>query len=314
LFVGWRERLSRAGSQQLAWWRFGGAKAAAQPRPKLVTKTRPPAPELPTSGPIAQKALYVQGKSLLRKGLSRQAIDVFRRAIAAHSDPDRRANCYLGLGAALSDSGDKKGAVAAYRQVVALRPKDGAAYQVLAMGLSDVGDRAGAKEALSAASKLEPDRLSLYQDLISLQLEDKEVDAAQKAYLRYEKARKALIARLLRADEPASSRQQAAANLGMARDNQTAKALLTALDDRSLDVRLAVIRALGAQGIKSTMAVLRKRLDTAGPREKRAIQISLQAIENAPPPPPGPAADPGSSPKRKSPSPKQASKPASKRR
>lgn len=254
------------------------AKGAKKPRNKGKK-----VPDLPERGPLAQRVLYQQAKGLLKAGRADKAIAVFRRAAAAHKG-GLEASCYLGLGSALAEAGKKREAVEAFRKVVRLRPSDATAYQMLSIGLRDAGKLKEAAEALEQASALEPDRLSTYQDLMALRLEMKDTAAAQRVYASYEARRKLLIQRL--GSPTAGKREDAAAALGQARDDETAKALLTALDDQNAAVRMAVIRALGQQGLPLARAPLEALLKKSKHRhERRAIKLSLDAIKNAPPAP-----------------------------
>ncbi len=248
-------------------------------RPKPPKKV----PDLPARGPLAQRVLYQQAKGLLKAGRADKAIVVFRRAAAAHQG-GLEASCYLGLGSALAEAGQKQEAVEAFQKVVRLRPSDATAYQMLAIGLRDAGKLAQAAAALEQASALEPDRLSTYQDLMALRLETKDTPSAQQVYARYEARRKLLIQRL--GAPLAGKREDAAAALGQARDDETAKALITALGDQSASVRMAVIRALGQQGLPVAQKPLEALLKRSKhPHERRAIKRSLDAIKNAPPAP-----------------------------
>jgi tetratricopeptide (TPR) repeat protein len=257
------------------------AKAAA-------TKKRPPPPDLPEQGPLGQKILYEEAKSLLRAGKAALAVKVFERAAAADPKGELAASCYLGLGSALQEIGQKEKALEAYRRVVELRPEDPEAHRALAIGLEEAGRRTDAIAALEKALALDGDQLSAYQDLANLRLSGREIAEAKKVYLRYEERRTALIKTLgLSRDEQA--RAHAAAALGDARDEATTLALGLALGDKSREVRLAVIRSLGQQGLAAGAGPLRELLArTTELEEKRAIEVSLKAIEAAPQPSPTP--------------------------
>lgn len=250
-----------------------------------AARPRKPPPELPERGPLAQRVLYQQAKGLLRAGRAAAAIPIFRRAIEAHAGGQQQANCYLGLGSALSDTGKKQEAVEAFRKVVELLPQDAQAQQMLALGLTDLGKRAEAAAALEKAVALAPDRLSTYQDLMALYLEQKDIKGAQGVYGRYE-SRRALLAQRLKTSPRAEVREDAAAALGQARDGATSKVLVAALADRSASVRMAAIRALGQQGLVAGKKPLETLLGRVRhPEERRAIKQSLEAIKHAPPAP-----------------------------
>ncbi len=250
------------------------------------------APDIPSKGPLAQKIYYEQAKGLLRGGRLEPAVEAFRRAIAAQEGGKLSANCYLGLGSALAEMGQKDAALEAYRKVVELSPQDPDAYRALAIGLEEGGKLAEAADMLRQSLTLNPDQLTAYSDLAGIYLRLKDQTNAQKAFLAYEAQRTGLI-KVLGLSKDEEERAMAAALLGQARDESTAKALGLALSDGSKAVRLAVIRALGQQGLKAGAGALRAlRKRTSDEAEKRAIQLSLEAIANAtqpsPQPPPAP--------------------------
>lgn len=246
----------------------------------------PPPPSVPESGPLAQKIRFEQAKSLLRAGRPEQAVTEFRHAIDADPTGKLLASCYLGLGSAHGDLKRHAQAVKAFQKVVELEPSDPEGFRALAIGLEDAGRLREARQALQQALALDPDQLSAYQDLAGLHLKEKDMEGAKQAYLGYELTRTRLIRTLgLARDE--KPRVRAAQALGDARDEATTKALGLALTDRSREVRLAVIRSLGQQHLAEGAGPLRRLLSrTRDAEERRLIQLSLQAIETAPQPPP----------------------------
>ncbi len=120
------------------------------------------------------------------------------------------------------------------------------------------------------------------------------MEGAKKVYLRYELKRTELVKTLgLAKEEPA--RVAAARALGEARDEATARALGLALSDRSRAVRLAVIAALGQQGLAAGAGPLKELASRAADaEEKRAIEAALRAIAAAPQPSPASAPAPAS--------------------
>lgn len=270
-------------------------------RPDSAARTTPAAqkkgahPDVPHEGPLAQKVLYERAKSLLRAGKQKLAVTSFNKAIAADPKGDLLANCYLGLGSTLGELERRAEALKAYEKVVELRPDDPEAYRALAIGQEDAAQISNAIQSLEQALALDADQLVAYQDLASLHLQQKKLDAAKKVYLRYEFRRTALIRTLgLAKDE--QRRVYAATALGEARDEATCKALGLALTSSSKKVRLAVIMALGRQGLAMGAGPLRSLLlKTTDPLERRQIQASLNAILNAPQPT-APASAPAASP------------------
>jgi tetratricopeptide (TPR) repeat protein len=266
---------------------------AAPPTPK--SKKKGPPPDLPDHGPLAQRLLYEQAKSLLRAAKPAEAVEAFRRAIAADATGEALANCYLGLGSALGDLGRHAEAVEVYRKVVVLRPSDPEAYRALAIGLEEAGKLDDAKQSLEQSLALNADQLSAYQDLATLYLRAKDVEGAKKVYLRYELRRTVLI-KTLGLSKEEQARVAAALALGEARDEATTKALGLALTDRSRGVRLAVIRALGQQGLAGGVGPLKELRDrVTDDEEKRQIETSLRAIAAAAQPTTQPAPGTGTS-------------------
>jgi Flp pilus assembly protein TadD len=267
------------------------------PKPTRPDARRPaakrPPPDIPEQGPLAQRILYDQGKSLLRAGKPERAAEMFRRAIAAGGKEEGLANCYLGLGSALSELGRRDEAVEAYRKVAALRPSDPEAHRALAMGEEEAGKLEDAKRSLERSLELDPSQVSAYQDLAAIYLRAKDLEGAKKVYLRYELKRTELI-KTLGLSREEDARVAAASALGEARDEATARALGLGLSDRSRAVRLAVIRALGQQGLAAGAGPLKDLLArSVDAEEKRAIEASLKAIAAAPQPSPASQPAPG---------------------
>lgn len=239
---------------------------------------RPATPELPERGPLAQKVLYAQAKTLLNAGRSAEAEQLFRRALAAQSRGLEAANCHLGIAAALADQGRHAEAVTAYRDVVRLRPGDAEARRALAVGLEEAGDLEGAQEALKQALVLDADQLSGYQDLAALQLRGGDEASAKETYERYERRRVALLAVATKAGAT-DARLAALEALADARDEQTARALAGALGEPDRTLRLAIVAALGRQGLGVGAEALRGLLArTEAADERRTIELSLEAI------------------------------------
>ncbi len=276
----------------LAALALGGCPQKQKTPGKARAAAKKKVPTAPSTGPLAQKILYEQGKSLLRAGRAVQAEKAFRRAIAAHHKGPHLANSWLGLGSVLGEQGRHREAVKAFAKVVELQPTEPEAYRALAIGHEDAGDLKKARQALEQALALNGDQLSAYQDLATLCLKQKDIEAAKKVYLRYELRRTALI-KVLGLVKDVDRRVNAAHFLGDARDEATVKALGLALTDSSRSVRLAVVRALGRQGLTAGAGPLKALLaKTADAKVKREIQVSLKAIAAAEQPKPQPAPAP----------------------
>ncbi len=267
---------------------LAGCPKAEDPSPLPARKPPRPAaaPEIPERGPLAQRVLYERAKSLLRAGKLPQAAESFRQAIAAHDKGDLLPSAHLGLASALGELGRPQEALREYQRVVELRPDDPEAYRALAIGQEDAGQLQQAAQSLEQSLAIDEDQLSAYQDLASLDLKMKRLEEAKAVYLRYELRRTALI-EALALSEDLEERVRAAHALGDAKDEATCKALGLALGTADKKIRLAVIMALGRQGLAIGAGPLREQLArTSDPLERRQIEASLAAIQAAPQPPP----------------------------
>ena len=208
------------------------------------------APSVPSRAPSAADArvLYDQGKNDLENKRISEAVTSFTKATEAATDPDLRANAWLGLGAAYGELGDHTHAVAAYEQVTVLRPDDPDAWRVLAEGLAAAGKRDRQAAALEHVIAIDPDDLSAYLDLAGLDVAIGKADASKDVYLRYEARRRDAVVQLGKAKDP-EARAAAASALGGARDAGTARALVLALTDKDAGVRIACAEALGRIGV-----------------------------------------------------------------
>jgi tetratricopeptide (TPR) repeat protein len=212
----------------------------------------------PASEPVAKKgetlrapdaaALYNAGKAALADKHLAEAVDDFTRATTTATDPELRANAWLGLGAAYAEQGDHARAVAAYEQVTLLRPGDPDAWRVLAEGMAAAGKRERQAAALEHVIALDPDDLSAYLDLAGVDVAIGKAEKSKDVYLRYEGRRRQAVTALGKSKE-ASVRATAAEILGGARDAGTARALVLALTDRDPSVRVACARSLGRIGV-----------------------------------------------------------------
>ena len=93
------------------------------------------------------------GETLIATGRNKEAVAVFRRALAAHPD---RVEALLGLGKASSGSGDRIGAEAALKQAVALQPSFATENQLGAF-YAVAGQWANAADQLRKTVRLWPD-------------------------------------------------------------------------------------------------------------------------------------------------------------
>ena len=246
---------------------------------------------LPDRGSAAHKIYFEQGKSLLLSGKARLAIQQFESALAAQPDGVHVADCYLGLGGAYESLERTDEALKAYRTLVSTKPKDPEAYQALAFGLEHAGQLQRAVSTLRQAIALDADRLDLYQDLASLLLRLKQVDAAKGVYETYEQRRRALLDIIAKEPGKASMpdggspldtnpRMRALQRISLARDPQTAAALEELVRIRDTTLRRAVVQAIGEQAfVRSREALnsyLRRLRDV---EEGKLVRAALQRIE-----------------------------------
>jgi tetratricopeptide (TPR) repeat protein len=204
------------------------------------------APAAATPGNAA--AQYASGKAALGDKKLTAAVAAFTQATASATDPELRANAWLGLGAAYAELGDHPRAVAAYEQVTVLRPDDADAWRVLAEGLAMAGKRDRQAQALEHVIAIDADDLSAYLDLAGLDVALGKPDRSKDVYLRYEGRRRDALLALGKAKDP-KIRTAAAAILGGARDAATARALVLALTDRDANVRVACAQSLTRIGV-----------------------------------------------------------------
>lgn len=194
------------------------------------------------------RALYDAGKAALESKKLDEAVKDFTGATTLATDPDLRANAWLGLGATYGELGDHAHAVAAYEQVTVLHPDDADAWRVLAEGLADAGKRDRQAQALEHVIALDPDDLGAYLDLAGLDVALGQPDRSKDVYLRYEARRRDAMVTLGKAKDP-KVRAAAAEALGGARDAGTARALVLALTDKDPTVRVACAHAIARIGV-----------------------------------------------------------------
>jgi tetratricopeptide (TPR) repeat protein len=214
-------------------------------------KTEAPATKptaTPTAAALDAAALYAKGKAALENKMLSEAVDDFTKATTAATDPELRANAWLGLGAAYGELGDHAKAVAAYEQVTVLRPEDADAWRVLAEGMAAAGRRDKEAAALEHVIALDPDDLSAYLDLAGVDVAIGKAEQSKDVYVRYEARRRDAIVQLGKSKD-AEARTAAAEALGGARDAGTARALVLALTDKDAGVRVACAQALGRIGV-----------------------------------------------------------------
>jgi len=224
--------------------------AAAVGCKKPETSHAPPAATTATTptAPLDAAALYQKGKAALENKMLSEAVDDFTKATASATDPELRANAWLGLGATYGELGDHERAVAAYEQVTVLRPDDADAWRVLAEGEAAAGKRDRQAAALEHVIAIDPDDLAAYLDLAGLDVAIGKAEQSKDVYVRYEARRRDAIVQLGKSKDPAA-RAAAADALSGARDAGTARALVLALTDKDAGVRIACAEALGRIGV-----------------------------------------------------------------
>jgi tetratricopeptide (TPR) repeat protein len=218
--------------------------AACKGKPAAAPPSPAPAPTQAESA----TELYTKGKAALENKLLSEAVANFTKATTVATDPDVRANAWLGLGAAYGELGDHDKAVAAYEQVTVLRPDDPDAWRVLAEGTAAAGKRDKQAAALEHVIALDPDDLSAYLDLAGVDVAIGKAEQSKDVYVRYETRRRDAIVQLGKSKD-VEARVAAAEALGGARDAGTARALVLALTDKDARVRVACAQALGRIGV-----------------------------------------------------------------
>lgn len=98
--------------------------------------------------PGETNAMHLLGLLLSEQGEHGRALEFLSRAVELHPNAAYLAN----LGLALRRAGDLEGAIAAYRQALALHPHHGPALDKLGRALMDAGRHAEAEAALGQAS------------------------------------------------------------------------------------------------------------------------------------------------------------------
>jgi tetratricopeptide (TPR) repeat protein len=205
-----------------------------------------PVPAAPP--PADAAALYKRGKAALEGRRLSEAVDDFTQATATATEPELRANAWLGLGAAYAEIGDHTHAIAAYEQVTVLRPDDPDGWRVLAEGEAAAGKQDRQATALEHVIALDPDDLAAYLELAGLDVAIGKAETSKDVFLRYETRRRDAVVQLGRSKDPAA-RAAAAEALGGARDAGTARALVLALTDRDPSVRVACAQSLARIGV-----------------------------------------------------------------
>ncbi len=104
---------------------------------------------------------------------SREAIAAFQSALRYRP---HLARAHLSLGTAYEKSGDRAGAEAAYRRLIALAPDDLHAYNQLGNLLWERGDRSAAAAMLEKALEIDPAFAMAHHNLALLYREMKEMD------------------------------------------------------------------------------------------------------------------------------------------
>jgi len=223
------------------------ATAACKSKPG-ANAVNPPPPSNEAAPAANAAELYAKGKAALENKMLSEAVADFTKATAAATDPEMRANSWLGLGAAYQELGDHEKAVAAYEQVTVLRSEDPDAWRVLAEGTAAAGKREKEAAALEHVIALDPDDLAAYLDLAGVDVAIGKAEASKDVYVRYETRRREAVVQLGKSKD-VEARVAAAEALGGARDAGTARALVLALTDRDARVRVACAQALGRIGV-----------------------------------------------------------------
>jgi tetratricopeptide (TPR) repeat protein len=246
------------------------------------TAPTPAAPASTSNGSTTSPSdHYAAAKRALEAGQLDEAEARFRAAADAPpqngDDPALRANALLGLASLRKERGDPKGALAFAQQVVALRPDDDDALDVLVDLAHQAGDLPAEIAGRERIIRNHPDALDERLALAGALTAAKDPERAKDAFLGYEAMRLQLVVTLGRSPEVAA-RRAAARALGAAHDAGTARALVLAMTDRDAGVRMDAVRAVGSVGLDLDPEV-RPALRKLSSLEKDAeVQTALREV------------------------------------
>ncbi|MCB9705827.1 MAG: hypothetical protein H6711_28445 [Myxococcales bacterium] len=204
-------------------------------------------------------------------------------------DPHLRANASLLLGSLHELAGDRRAAIAFYRQASGLVPKEIEPVRVLALALGAEGAFKEAAELQDRVVADDMDDLAAWLLLGELRIKAGDVDGAKEAYVAYEIRRKGLIDGLTLRQEGAfikapEERAGCAVALTPAADNGTAMALLYALKyEPDPKVRASIAETMGIQRLAGYKEALSERLGIEpDPAVKEVLQWALDEIGRDP--------------------------------
>lgn len=209
-----------------------------------------------------------------------------------------RANASLLLGSLYQTNGDRRAAIAFYRQAGALLPGEIEPVRVLALALGADGQFAEAAGLQRRVVEDDADDLAAWLLLGELLVKAGDREGASAAYIAYEIRRKGLIDGLtLRGEEGfvkgPEERSACAAALTPAADNGTAIALVYALKyETDPKVRAVIVETMGIQRLAGYQEVLAERQASEGDAGVKEVitwalaEIARDPLDTRPGPPP----------------------------
>jgi tetratricopeptide (TPR) repeat protein len=189
-----------------------------------------------------QRALWVEGNKALAEGRYADAINAYKQMVTTADEADPLPRIHLGV--ALAQSGDVKGAIEQYRQVVRFAPGSAVAHYNLGVLALELKSEDEARKEFGAALSLDPGfRLAHYQ-LANLLMRDGQFAEASSHYTRaMELGLDNEFVRLMKAMALVRIRKYAEAKAELDED-------VAALPE-SADLSLALARLLAASPDKS---------------------------------------------------------------
>lgn len=258
----------------------GGSEGGDEPAAK---------PAAPTDAGDHEKR-YLVAKTQIEGGDVGPEVEAELRAVANEAkDAHLRANASLLLGSILEAKGDRKSAIAFYRQARVLVPEEAEVHAVLALALAAEKDFDEAIEVQNQVVNLVPDDLQAWLILGELNVKGGKEDGAKAAYAGYELRRKGLLDGLTLTKGESyvlspTDRAECAFALGPALDNGTALALLYALDsDPDAGVRATVASVMGEQRLTGYKPGLEAAIEKEKDADAKAAMVwALAEIERDP--------------------------------
>lgn len=249
---------------------------------------------------ITQAMEIKRAEDALLAGQPEVALGHLRRALTLLPSSPRAAEIHLLTGRAHEHAGAQEHAVAAFEKAVALEPGNPAGHYLVARSYKAANDLPRAHQAIQKAITLAPKNLAYRFDRVTVELAMDRKLEAERSFTEYERRRDDLIAELKAGrgrtdpDTPPSGTDDhrvrllaLAALAAVPADEKNLKALASALEDPSAEVRAAAARGLRESGTSDQE--IREALVSRLPREKDATvhKVLREALAQFPPLDPG---------------------------